>query len=60
VLTEALRTVVSHRDAILSVVTELPGLSGKNKQRQHRYLEKFFAMAEKEDKMLNEFERRCL
>ncbi len=60
VLTEALRTVVGHRDAILSVVSELPGLSAKNKQRQHSYLEKFFAMAEKEDKMLDEFEHRCL
>jgi hypothetical protein len=60
VLTEALRTVVGHRDAILGVFSELPGLSAKTRQRQHRYLERFFAMAEKEGKMLDEFERRCL
>lgn len=60
VLTEALRTVVSHRDAILNVVTDLPGLSEKNRKNQRRYLEKFFAIAGKEDKLLSQFERRCL
>ncbi len=60
VLTEALRAIVSQRDAILGVVTELPGLSAKNRQRQLHYLDKFFAMAAKEDKMLDEFEWRCL
>jgi len=60
VLTEVLRTIVGQRDAILGVVTELPGLSEKIRQSQHGYLEKFFAMAGKEDKLLREFERRCL
>lgn len=60
VLTEALRAVVSQRAAILGVLTELPGLSAKNRERQRRYLEKFFVTAAKEGRLLNEFERRCL
>lgn len=60
VLAEALQTVVGQRDAILSVVSELPGLSAKNRQKQHDYLDTFFAKAGKEDKLLKEFERRCL
>lgn len=60
VLREALRAVVSQRDAIMEEVAVLPGLNPKNRQRQQRYLEQFFAIARKEDKLLKDFERRCL
>ena len=57
---EALRAVVSRRDAIMAEVATLPGLNAKNRERQQRYLEKFFAKAANEGKLLKEFERRCL
>ena len=57
---EALRLVVSRRDEIMGQIEGIPGLKPSNQQRQQRYLEKFFAVARKEDKLLKEFERRCL
>lgn len=60
VLKDALRTVVRRRDQILGVIADLPGLRAKNRQKQSRYFERFFAAAEDEDKLLREFERRCL
>lgn len=57
----ALRDVAGQRDAVLKVISDLPGLSEKNRKRQYRYLEDFFVLAvEKEDKLLREFARRCL
>jgi hypothetical protein len=60
VLREALRAVAAQRDDLLRIAAELPGLSTKNSQKQTRYLEDFFAAARNEDKLLKEFERRCL
>jgi hypothetical protein len=57
---KALRRVVSLRDEIIGEIAEIPGLTPSNRQRQQRYLEKFFTLAAKEDKLLKEFERRCL
>lgn len=57
---EALRAVVSRRDAIMAEVAALPGLNAKNRERLQSYLEKFFATAANEGKLLKEFERRCL
>lgn len=60
VLREALRAVAAQADDLLRVAAELPGLSTKNRQKQTRYLDDFFAAARNEDKLLKEFERRCL
>jgi len=60
-LRAALRAVLRQRAAILEVFEGLPGLTDKNRRRQSRYIEGFFDTAEtKEDKLLREFERRCL
>ncbi|MGB5257621.1 MAG: hypothetical protein WBN07_04460 [Woeseiaceae bacterium] len=56
----AIRAVVERREAILKVISELPGLTDKNRQRQYRYIEDFFKAAENEDKLVKEFARRCL
>jgi hypothetical protein len=60
VLEAALGEVAGQRDAILQVMADLPGLSAKNRKRQLSYLDDFFAAAENPDKLLKEFERRCL
>lgn len=59
-LAEALHAVVGQRDNISAVISELPGLSEKSRKKQYRYVQDFFAAAEKEGKLLKEFERRCL
>lgn len=56
----ALRAVVDRRAAILKVISDLPGLSEKNRKRQYRYIEDFFKAAENEDRLVKEFARRCL
>lgn len=60
-LRAALRSVLRQKAAILNVLEDLPGLTDRNRLRQSRYIEAFFDTAEnKEDKLLREFERRCL
>ena len=56
----AIRAVAGQREAVLSVISSLPGLSEKNRQRQYRYIENFFAAARNEDRLAKEFARRCL
>lgn len=57
---EALRTVLSRHDDVMRVIEELPRLSEKDIQSRARYLEGFFEAAVNEDKLLREFESRCL
>lgn len=57
---EALQSVVSLRDEIMGEIAGIPGLSANNRERLQRYLGDFFTVASKEDKLLKEFERRCL
>jgi len=56
----ALRAVVSRREDILGVVAGLPHLSEKEIKSRTAYLDGFFKLAENEQKLLHEFERRCL
>ncbi|MGI9235234.1 MAG: hypothetical protein ACR2RD_16495 [Woeseiaceae bacterium] len=60
-LEEALEAVVSHRNEILAVIADLPGLREKDRSKQIRYIEGFIETADSQAaKLLKEFERRCL
>ena len=60
VLRNALHTVVRRRDEIMQIFADLPGLTDDDFTRSTRFLQRFFKHAAKEDKLLREFERRCL
>ena len=59
-LRKALKAVLGHRDDILRVIEDLPHLSEKDIESGARYLEGFFEAAANEDKLLGQFESRCL
>lgn len=59
-LRNALQSVIAKREAILNVIAELPLLSERDIEYDSRYLRKFFQLADREDKLLYEFKRRCL
>ncbi len=59
-LRRALGTVRSKETDILTIVDELPALSSRDRKSTRRYLEKFFAEARKEDRLLASFKRRCI
>jgi len=58
-LRTALQAVKSRREDILAVLAQIPGLSADDVQARSRYLGKFFAAANDEEKLLRNFERRC-
>lgn len=62
--TDALRAALSNikarRADILDVIRQLPGLTEKDIEATLEYVEKFFARADDEDKLLKSFERKCL
>ena len=60
VLIAAIQTVNSHKAEILAVPSEIPGLTDRDVKALGKYLNKFFAAAENEEKLLKLFERRCL
>lgn len=60
VLRNALQTVVRRRDEIMQIFSDLPGLTDDDVARSTRFLHGFFKRAANEDKLLREFERRCL
>ena len=59
-LRRAIGAVRSKQDSILTLVDELPALSPRDRKSTRRFLEKFFAEAEKEDRLLASFKRRCI
>lgn len=59
-LAGALTRITTLRTEILDVINSLPGLSPEERRISLAYLERFFAMAEDEDKLLRVFERSCL
>lgn len=59
-LENALRRVISERDRILVLFQGLPGLEDKSRKSGSDYLQRFFERAADEEKLLREFERRCL
>ncbi len=59
-LDAALETVWSRKQEILAVISEVPGLEARNRERAMSYLDKFFDQAGNRQKMLDSFERACL
>ena len=59
-LEQALETIVSKRPEINELIRSLPVLGEKGAERRVRYLDPFFRAAEKRDRLLTRFERRCL
>ena len=59
-LEEALDTIVSKRREMDALIRSLPVLSDKDKERRVGYLDRFFRAAENRDRLLRQFENRCL
>jgi hypothetical protein len=58
-LQSALDLIKSHKEEILEVLSDIPGLPEKDRKRSIDYLNQFFTRADDEEKMLKSFERRC-
>jgi len=56
----ALRDLKSRRVDILNEIGQVPGLSQKEIESMTEYIERFFAEANNESKILRSFERNCL
>jgi hypothetical protein len=56
----ALGSINARKTAILDSINQLPGVSQKDSDATIAYLQKFFARASNEDKIVQQFERRCL
>lgn len=59
-LAAALRLVVDTRSAILELVTQVPGLSGRESAAALKFLDGFFRQARNPQRLLRTFEARCL
>lgn len=59
-LVGAIHTVKSKQAEILGVLKELPGYTEKMAEKSSAYLERFFELAENENKLLKSFEKKCL
>jgi len=57
---DALRVVVGHQDTILGIMTALGALTGQELEESSEYVRSFFEVAADEEKLLREFEKRCL
>ncbi len=58
-LQRALGVIKSHKEEILGVSSDIPGLPDKDRKRSIDFLNHFFTRADDEEKMLKSFERRC-
>ena len=58
-LQSALGIIKSHKEEILGVLSEIPGLPEKDRKRSIDFLNQFFTRADDEEKMLKSFEKRC-
>ena len=59
-LDAAFETVWSRKEEIQAVISEVPGLETRNRERAAAYVDKFFDQAADKQKMLDSFERACL
>lgn len=59
-LRDAFRQVVGHRDDIVAVLSSLSDSTGMNLDQSKRFVQAFFDAADAEQRLLKEFERRCL
>ena len=56
----ALAAIKEKKSDILLELNNLPGMQEKEQKKTRKFLEAFFEDAEDEQKLLNQFERRCL
>lgn len=56
----ALRHVKSMETSILDTINSIPGFTENDRASMREYLGEFFKKAQNEDKLLREFEKRCL
>ena len=59
-LRKALDHIVRHKPELMGIVDALPLLTAKDKANKKRYLEGFFKQAKKPERLVNQFDRRCL
>ena len=59
-LEQALDAIVSKQPDMNALIRALPVLSDKDKERRIGYLDRFFRAADKRDRLLGRFEKRCL
>ena len=59
ILHEALNDISSREKDVLDIISSLPVLTDKEKQKKISYLESFFRKAEDQDKMIHLFEKDC-
>ena len=59
-LDTAIENVLSRKEEILAVISEVPGLEPRKRERATAYLDKFFDKAGHKQKLLDSFERTCL
>lgn len=59
ILRDALRSITSREAEILRVIAGLPMLDEREKENRIDYLGDFFKAADKEDKLIRMFEKRC-
>lgn len=60
VLAAALDKITASEKEISDVLRDTPGLSGENREKAMRFIGRFFEKAKDKDKLLDEFERRCV
>ncbi len=60
ILRETLHLIRENRAEIVGIINGLPLLTRKKKDQKIDFLEKALKAAEKEDKLINQFENRCL
>ena len=59
ILRETLQLIRQNRENIIHIINELPLLTAKQKKQKIGFLEKTFAEAENEDKLIRMLEQRC-
>jgi len=60
VLSAALDKVVAREAEIIGVLRDTPGLSDDNEARAIRFVDRFFEKAGEKDKLIQNFEQRCI
>ena len=59
ILREALSDITSRKNDVLDIISGLPTLTDKEKQKKVSYLESFFRKADDKEKMIRLFEKSC-
>ena len=60
ILRDTLHLIQENRQDIINIINELPLLTRKKKNQKIDFLEEAFNAAEREERLISQFERRCL